>query len=157
MITLTARQGVVLTGGLLQTIILGGVRLLISGIWVLVNVRRRGEVVAALGKELKTVMLSGWLPVKSLAGMAAFSWVVLMNVVGRGLPLTWTTELEANPLPVKPSVNPALPVVTRDGLIRLRTGGGTRFAAAEPHRDESTVLHALITMLCCVATLAGAV
>src|SRR3954471_10874429 len=76
-----------------------------------------GAALTTVTTELPTVS-------RSLAGMAALSWVELTNVVVRALLLKSTTEPEMKPEPFTVSVSAAPPAVLDAGEMALVTGAG---------------------------------
>jgi len=74
------------------------------------------------GAGVNTVMFGAPAVAMSLARIVAVSWLADTYDVLRALPLTWITELPANPLPLAVSVKLAPPAATVVGLMVLRTG-----------------------------------
>src|SRR5215470_11660734 len=89
-----------------------------------VTVRVWAPEVPPPGAGVKTVMLSGPELAISVAGMLAVSWEAETNVVGRGLPLTWTAEFPAKLEPEAVRVNAAPPPATAAGLMLESVGAG---------------------------------
>ena len=77
---------------------------------------------------------------RSLAGMAALSWVVLTNVVVRLLPFQRTVEAGTKPLPVTVSVKAGPPWSALLGASDESTGTGLELATV-------TVTAALVPVL----------
>jgi hypothetical protein len=48
--------------------------------------------------------------------------VLLTNVVGNGTPLKWTTDPDANPVPLTVNVKSPPPAATDAGLSKVRVG-----------------------------------
>lgn len=76
------------------------------------------------GVGFVTVTLSTPAVTMSLASIAAESWLELVNVVARGAPFQFTTDVLTNPRPVKESVNAAPPTEAVAGLRLLIPGVG---------------------------------
>ena len=64
--------------------------------------------------------------------MAAWSRVLLTNVVGRGEPSHSITDCAMKLLPSAVMVRAAAPFVAESGVIRVRTGDGLAAANPEP-------------------------
>jgi hypothetical protein len=82
------------------------------------------------GAELATVIETLPDEATSLAETVAVSCVLLTNVVLRLEPFTRTTEPETKLLPLRISVNAALPALTLDGEILESEGNGLLIASA---------------------------
>src|SRR5882672_549499 len=67
------------------------------------------------GAGLKTVTCTVPVTLRSVAGIAAVSWVADPNVVVRSVPFQRTTEPGTNPVPVTIRVNPGDPAMTDAG------------------------------------------
>jgi hypothetical protein len=76
------------------------------------------------GAGFVTVTLSMPAVAMSLARIAAESWVELVNVVARGVPFQFTTDVLTNPRPIRESENAALPAEVLAGLRLLMPGVG---------------------------------
>src|SRR5258705_9072345 len=84
------------------------------------------------GAGVNTVMLRAPELPRSLARMVAFNWFAETNVVARGLPFTWTTELPAKLLPVAVSVNAGPPPPAVVGLMPVNVGARGGEVTARP-------------------------
>jgi hypothetical protein len=76
------------------------------------------------GAGVTTVTLATPAVARSLAAMAAVSWVAETKVVVRGLPFHWTTESVMKPVPFTVRVKAAAPTVREVGLRLEIVGAG---------------------------------